>query len=625
MSASMSGREQGIVVLSSSLSTTSSTKSSPVPPPIVYTIAGSDSGGGAGIQADLRAMHVWGCHGCSIITCITAQNSLAVTAVHVPPLSMLQAQWDALHTDLSPVAIKIGMLGTKELVEQVAAMIRQIKHKYSGGNYDDDDGNTESVHRQQLPGRACWVVLDPVMISTSGSRLIEPDAQQAIIDHLFPLVDIITPNKFEAEALLGGRSLDTLSSIEQAARDLLELGVRSVLIKGGHATTDSDQYAHDYFLSRDNSDTASHLSPLSSSSKSELRLCDGTQGVWLRSSRFDTVHTHGTGCTLSSSIAAVLALGERERHQPRMTRRGVLSAINLVDACCLAKAYVTAGIVEGVPLGQGPGPVAQTRFPECHSHYPAIVSNPTKEWSLQFRAMAPQADIASTTTKDNTLGQILPIVDTVEWVERLCQIEGVTDIQLRIKNEIDPDRILRCVERAQQACKQANVRLWINDHWQAAVRAGCFGVHIGQEDLCRLLTTMDRSDDTNKERQSMLQALNGMALGISTHSYGELSVALGIKPTYVSLGPIYSTSSKTVRFDPQGLSTIRKWRELIPPDIPLVCIGGIVNADVAQAVRQAGADCVAVIGAITQAPNTSDAVAELLGRSISKHTFELER
>ena len=380
--------------------------------PIVYTIAGSDSGGGAGIQADLHAMHAWGCHGCSAITCLTAQNSVGVTAVHVPPSSVLQAQWEALQSDLPAKAIKIGMLGTRELAEQVGGFLRQAA----------------AAVDSQRP----WVVLDPVMISTSGSRLIEPEAQQAMVDHIFPFVDVLTPNKFEAEALLG-RTLDTAQDVQDGARDLLAMGVRAVLIKGGHTAKGSDDndvssiYAQDFFLS--------------SAEQQEPRLCDG--GVWLRASRYDTVHTHGTGCTLSSSIAAALALGEQER-QMESSRRGAWSSIDMVDACCLAKAYVTAGIYEGIPLGQGPGPVAQTSFPDNARHYPSIVLDPTRGYERPFRALLSDQDGSS-----DELGRILPIVDTAEWVERLCQIKGVTDLQLRIKNETDPTRILEQVQKAQ--------------------------------------------------------------------------------------------------------------------------------------------------------------------------------
>jgi thiamine-phosphate diphosphorylase len=183
----------------------------------------------------------------------------------------------------------------------------------------------------------------------------------------------------------------------------------------------------------------------------------------------------------------------------------------------------------------------------------------------------------------------------------LTQTPGITDIQLRIKDESDPHVILDRVQRCQTQCAAVNIRLWINDHWEAALTAGCFGVHVGQEDLlkCKNAGGLDR----------LQQA--GVALGISTHSYGELAAALAVKPSYISLGPIFGTTSKKVAFDPQGLDICRKWRQLVPPDMPLVAIGGIANADIAKLVKEAGGDCSAVIGAITQADNVDTAVADL--------------
>ena len=547
------------------------------PPPIVYTIAGSDSGGGAGIQADLHAIHAFGCHGCSAITCLTAQNSCGVAEVHAPPAAFLATQLQTLRTDLPPRAIKIGMLGTRELAETVGDFLDSLT----------DGGNDKP-----------WVVVDPVMISTSGHRLIDDEAKAAMIARVFPHADVLTPNKYEAEALLG-RELKTPADVEQGAKDILEMGVKSVLIKGGHSLMEkrTDEsvapdvnatlgYAQDYFLS-------------SLPSPEEPRLCDG--GVWIRTDRYDSEHTHGTGCTLSSAIASALALGHQQQ-QPSANKNGATAAIQPIDACCLAKAYVTAGIGRGVQLGRGPGPVVHTKFPSSSRHFPRLTWNPTLRSSdiQPFRRIKSHGT-TSTSSSDHVLGRILPIVDTVEWVQRLVQTPGITDIQLRIKDESDPHKILDRVHHCQRLCAAANIRLWINDYWEAALAAGCFGVHVGQEDLlkCKNAGGLDRLQKA------------GMALGISTHSFGELAAALTVKPSYISLGPIFGTSSKKVAFDPQGLDVCRKWRQLVPADMPLVAIGGIVNADIAKMVKEAGADCSAVIGAITQADNVESAAADL--------------
>lgn len=239
----------------------SSALSKSIPPPIVYTIAGSDSGGGAGIQADLHAIHAMNCHGCSAITCLTAQNSCGVTAVHTPPSTFLEGQLKTLLDDMPPRAIKIGMLGSKELAETVGDFLQRLS------------GDSKP-----------WVVLDPVMISTSGHKLIDDEAKVAMIQRVFPHADVLTPNKYEAEALLG-RKLSSPGDVEQGARDLLAMGVRSVLIKGGHSLAETRLdpvapavnatlgYAQDYFLS---SEPASE----------EPRLCDGDRGVWIRTDRY---------------------------------------------------------------------------------------------------------------------------------------------------------------------------------------------------------------------------------------------------------------------------------------------------------------------------------------------------
>ena len=563
------------------------------PPPIVYTIAGSDSGGGAGIQADLHAMHAFGCHGCSAITCLTAQNSVGVTQVHTPPMDFLQAQLDVLTDDLPPQAIKIGMLGTKDLVLRVAKFVQNLRQKEGGDKI--------------------WIVLDPVMISTSGHRLIEKDAREAMVKELFPYVDIVTPNKFEAEALLSGgdgneqRLLKSITDVQQGAKDILDMGARAVLVKGGHVLSSSDgddsdnptkQYAQDYFLSRGDV-------------PEEPRLCDstvGVGGVWIESPRYDTDNTHGTGCTLSSSIASALALGEASR-QRQGVGGGALNAMDCVDACCLAKAYVTAGIERGVQLGQGPGPVVHTTFPSTSQHFPSIVQDLTSlQKSKAFLPMKAFASAQDTTDERPTLGRILPIVDSVEWVERLCQINKdstntatIDDLQLRIKGETDQQRILEIVKQCQSLCQDAGIRLWVNDFWQAAVEAGCFGVHVGQEDLVKC------------QNAGGLEILRdrGIALGISTHSYGELAAALGVQPSYISLGPVFATGSKNVQFDPQGLQTVGQWRKLVPADMPLVAIGGIGDVSTAEWVKEAGADCVAVIGAVTSVSDPVTSIEEL--------------
>ena len=224
--------------------------------PLLLTIAGSDSGGGAGIQADLKTFSALGCYGMSAITALTAQNTTGVRAIHAIPPQMLRDQIDAVIEDIGVDAVKIGMLHAPEIVQVVA----------------------DAIDRHQLR----QVVLDPVMIATSGAVLIENEAVQALVQQLFPRVQLITPNLDEAGFLVG-QTLKNEADMEAAADQLLGLGVRAVLIKGGH---------------------------LSGDTVADLFVNSLGQKWWLRAPRIHSPNTHGTGCTLSSAIAAHLALGD---------------------------------------------------------------------------------------------------------------------------------------------------------------------------------------------------------------------------------------------------------------------------------------------------------------------------
>ena len=223
----------------------------------VLTIAGSDSGGGAGIQADIKAISAMGCYAASAITAITVQNTLGVQAVHPVPLDILQGQIEAVLSDIGADAVKIGMLHSAEVVELVADMLE----KYSIAN----------------------VVLDPVMVSTSGHRLIEEDAVAVIKTRLMPLARVITPNLPEAE-ILAGCSISGEEDFDAVARRLSDNGAVSVLLKAGHLENDE---LVDYFYNAEE-DSMTRLP----------------------SRRVHTMNTHGTGCTLSSAFAAALAKGE---------------------------------------------------------------------------------------------------------------------------------------------------------------------------------------------------------------------------------------------------------------------------------------------------------------------------
>lgn len=263
----------------------------------VLSIAGSDSGGGAGIQADLKTFAALGCYGMTAITAITAQNTCGVTGIHGIPPEMLKAQIDAVVQDIGVDAVKIGMLHSPEVVRVVANAIRTHK----------------------LP----HVVLDPVMVATSGDRLIAAETVSVLVQELFPLAEVITPNLDEAGWLLG-RKIDGVDALDDAAQALRALGAPAALLKGGHLPGD---WVVDV-----------------------LALPDGTCRR-LASQRIATRNGHGTGCTLSSAIASHLALGTPLPQAVERARAYILGAI-------AAGADVTTGRGHG-PLNHGYAPVAQ--------------------------------------------------------------------------------------------------------------------------------------------------------------------------------------------------------------------------------------------------------------------------
>ena len=255
----------------------------------VLTIAGSDSGGGAGIQADLKTFAAIGCYGMSVITALTAQNTRGVTAIHAVPPSFAVEQITAVFTDIGADAVKIGMLYSAELIKAVTETLT----KYSARN----------------------IVLDPVMVAQSGDKLLQDDAIQAIKDHLMPLADVVTPNLPEAEVLLG-QKIESFEDMQRAAKSLAQFGGRSILIKGGHLGE--------------------------SKSTDLLYLTEADRFVTLEAERVDSPNNHGTGCTLSSAIAAHMSRGSQ-----------------IEDAVRKAKMFIQNAIRAGAAykIGHGHGPV----------------------------------------------------------------------------------------------------------------------------------------------------------------------------------------------------------------------------------------------------------------------------
>ena len=265
--------------------------------PRVLTIAGSDSGGGAGLQADLKVITALGGYGMSVITAITAQNTLGVTRIQDIDLDVIEAQIDAVLFDIGVDIVKIGMLASPEIVRTVAKALRR-----------------HGVKR---------IVLDPVLRATSGASLGGDDTAQAMMSELFPMATLITPNMEEASLLLG-RDISGANDFKMAAQQLMEMGPQAVLIKGGHLDATHTQIT-DFLMWKTLEDSL-----------------EVTQSKEFKHYRVNTLNTHGTGCSLASAIATYLAAGH-----------------DLSHAVAKAITYVEAGLEAGrfLSIGEGPGPL----------------------------------------------------------------------------------------------------------------------------------------------------------------------------------------------------------------------------------------------------------------------------
>jgi hydroxymethylpyrimidine kinase/phosphomethylpyrimidine kinase/thiamine-phosphate diphosphorylase len=357
------------------------------------TIAGSDPGGGAGIQADLRVFDHMGLAGLSAATAITSQNSMGVKEVHRVPPDMLISQLDAVFEDASPAAVKIGMLGGAEQARATA----------------------DSLRRHSPPN----VVLDTVLSSTAGVPLLDQAGWDVLVREIFPHCNLITPNIDEARLLTGMAAGDSLDAIEGLGRRLIEMGAKSVLIKGGHRTGE----------------------PI------DVLICPGAAPAEFRRHRIDTRHSHGTGCFLSAAIAGCLAHG-----------------LCLREAVRVAGDMLHAGLSAPVTVGRGSG-------------YPgSLFAEGILHSALQSRLSAELSGIYVVTDSD-----LFPGRGHVE-IARAALAGGARIIQLRDKRTPTPELVDVALE-IRALTSQAQALFFVNDRVDIAVAASADGVHLGQSDM----------------------------------------------------------------------------------------------------------------------------------------------
>jgi len=485
------------------------------PRPVVWSIAGTDSGGGAGLGADQRAADAFGVHLCPVVAAVTAQHSRAVTQVEPVPEALLEAQLAALAEDMPPRAVKTGLLGSAGHVRAVARWIDRL--------------------RAAAP---VALVVDPVLAATSGRAFADADTLAAYRDELLPRASVVTPNRREAALLLGAGAPEAAGheGAPAWARALRRQGARAVAVTGG-----------------DGADVEGRV----------LDWIDTPQAAgWLAGPRIDTPHRHGTGCTFASALAAALALG-------------FVSA----DAAVLARMATAHALRRAYAAGRGPGPV-------CAG---AGFAAPAAELPLLSWGEAPRFAPAAPPPA-RPLG-LYAIVDSAERVRQVLSA-GVRTVQLRIKAAEDTEAtpaLEAAVRDSVAACRAAGAELFVNDHWRLAQRLGAPGVHLGQEDLLAL---------GEADRAALLDA--GLALGVSTHSLWELARSRALAPRYLACGPVWPTLTKAMPWRPQGLDNLAWWCAMA--GVPVVAIGGLLEARHFEAAMRAGADGACAVRVLGEDP-----------------------
>ena len=494
------------------------------PPPRVLSIAGSDSGGGAGIQADLKTCSALGVYGATAITAVTVQNSRGVSGVHAVPPGVVGAQIAAVLGDIGADAIKTGMLPTAECVGAVADALAALP---------------------SLPP----LVVDPVLVATSGDSLAGGGVGRAMVDRLFPLATVVTPNLIEAAALLGRDVCElegSLAAVEEAARELAALGPAWVLVKGGHASSGVEVVDV---------------------------LHDGTTATRLSARRVDTPVSHGTGCSLATALAAGLARG-----------------LDVPAAAAGAKAYVSGALAASAGLRVGGGP----QWAMHHAYA-------TVDWSRHGALKPPPGSGSTAPSRRPPLDlRVYAVTDpaldaaagrSTAGAAGAAAAGGATTIQIRDKSG-DPGALVAATATSLTAIA-GRAALLVNDRVDAALAAGADGAHVGQADL---------------PAAGARTALGpGRLLGVSVKTVGQALAAQAAGADYVGAGAIAGTSTKdTSVIGLEGLAAICR-----AVSIPVVAIGGVGPANAAACIG-AGAAGVAVVSAVFgEGVDTVAATAEL--------------
>jgi hydroxymethylpyrimidine kinase / phosphomethylpyrimidine kinase / thiamine-phosphate diphosphorylase len=388
--------------------------------PIVWSIAGSDSGAGAGLQADLKTFEAFGVHGCTVVAAITAQSSVTVTHIEAVSPEMLDAQLAALAVDMPPATIKTGMLGSAANLYIVAKWVDKL--------------------REANPALA--LVVDPVLGATTGASFADEALLAAYREVLLPRTTIATPNAREASLLFGCEPLASASQYQQAAQAIQQLGCQNVVITGGDVLAlggdAASNHCSDYALT-----THTHAA---------------FEG-WLSLPRVDTPHNHGTGCVFAASCAAALALG-----------------FVPIESVVLAKMATTHALRSGYAAGAGAGPVRpRDDFAQHIQNVPSL--------DAPFDKLGANGGFPALLEPDMGLYVIVDSSAWVERVLAAGVKTVQLRIKDVAKNEASLADLRNEIKKSITSAQKFGAQLFINDHWQLAMEEGAYGVHIGQEDL----------------------------------------------------------------------------------------------------------------------------------------------
>ena len=514
-------------------------------PPVIWSVAGTDSGGGAGLSADTRTAAAMGVHLCPVVAAVTAQHSLGVSAVFPLDVAQIRSQMSALRQDLPPRVIKTGLLASAAAADALLAqrgeallVVDPVLGATAGG----------------MVGGMAGGVTGGVTGGAAGTSFCDDALLDAYRHQLLPQATLVTPNRREAERLLGVASGQ--HPVPELAAMLRGLGAQAVCITGGDDASQTDGLAMDWL---------------------DSALATG----WIAMPRIapregEPLHHHGSGCTFATAAAAALARG-----------------FAVPDAVVLAKMLTWTALRDGHAAGAGSGPLRPDRhFVDDPRALPVMGFD--DETSPDRATLSRWRELLSTARRPAPFARgLYAITDRAERIAALAVSGHFEHVQLRVKRGDGPtalsdDALRAAIREAVRDMAGRSSTLWINDHWQLALDEGARALHLGQEDWASM-------DAASREDLQQRRVRHGVRLGLSSHSLWELCRARGVAPDYIACGPLWATTTKDMPWLPQGLAQLRWWSRMA--GTPVVGIGGVLTDRQWRAGIAAGASAMCLVRA----------------------------